>query len=117
MLRKIGAATFAAVLLASPALADNCSGTTTTGSTAAYGPTGVKPNGVTIMNRSANMICIAFDVAATMGATNCGAGSFALQPGSSTAAGGSYTSPASFRPATIFVISTAGGDAFSCTKW
>lgn len=117
MLRKILAAALAATVLmgsVGAALAENCSGTTTTGSVTTSMPSA---RGFTIMNRSANMICISFDVAASMGATNCGAGSYALQPGSSTAAGGSYSSPDSFRPGFFNIISTAGSDAYSCTYW
>lgn len=117
MLRQIRAAALAATVLmgsVGAALATDCSGSTTTGSVAKQLPSA---RGFTIMNLSANMICIAFDVAASMGTPNCGSGSYALQPGSSTAAGGSYSSPDSFRPGFFNIISTAGSDAYSCTRW
>lgn len=117
MLQKIQAAALAATVLmgsVGAALATDCSGSTTS---ASVSKSLSGPRGFTIMNLSANMICIAFDVAATMGGTNCGSGSYALQPGSATAAGGSYSSPDSFRPGFFNIISTAGSDAYSCTSW
>ncbi len=115
MLRKFWAASFAAMLLlgSTAARAEICgTGSTTSSSTRVDMP---QNKGFMIMNRSANMICIAFDAAASMGATNCGANSYALQPGSATAAGGSFSSPAGFVPQSSFIISTAGSDAYSCT--
>lgn len=117
MLRKIRAASLAAIVLigsVGAAFAENCSGTTTSSSVRVALPNN---RGITIMNMSANLICISFDVAATMGGTNCGSGSYALQPGSATAAGGSYSSPDSFRPGFFNVISTSGSDVYSCTSW
>lgn len=117
MLRKIRAAALAATVLmgsVGAALATDCSGSTTS---ASVNKSLSSARGFTIMNMSANMICIAFDVAASMGGTNCGSGSYPLQPGSSTAAGGSYSSPDSFRAGSFNIISTAGSDAYSCTRW
>lgn len=116
MLRNIQAALFAAVVLVGStagAFAEICGTGTTTSSSVRVDLPQVKM--FFIMNRSANMICIAFDAAASMGGTNCGANSYALQPGSSTAAGGSFTMPAGFLPGSFNIISTAGGDAYSCT--
>jgi hypothetical protein len=56
-------------------------------------------------------------VAATIAGTNCGAGSYTLQPGSATAAGGSFYKDVN-GPAisTVSIISAGTGDRFSCER-
>lgn len=121
MMRKwISAALATALWLgtAGAALATDCSGTITTGGTAqSITSIGGNVGGVMLMNNSANLMCVSFNgAAATIAGTNCGAGSWTLQPGSSTLAGGSFTNPANIKISTASIISSGTGDRFSCER-
>lgn len=120
MMRKWVSAALAAVffLLAGPALAADCSGTITLGGTAQTIFTSGNVKKLMVMNNSANLMCISFNgSAATIAGTNCGSGSYVLQPGSATAAGGSFYSDGN-GPAisTASIISSGIGDRFSCER-
>jgi hypothetical protein len=117
MMRFI-AAVMAAVLWCGAALAADCSGTITTGGTAQTIFTSGNVRAVTIMNNSANLMCLSWNgSAATIAGTNCGSGSWTLQPGSATAAGGSFYSDANgIRISTLSIISASTGDRFSCER-
>jgi hypothetical protein len=115
-MKRIIALAVAVLMYASPAAAMDCSGTITTGGTAQTIFTAVV-RGIMIMNNSANMMCVSFTgVAATIAGTNCGAGSYALQPGSATVAGGSFTNPPNIGVNTASIISSTTGDRFSCER-
>lgn len=120
MMRKLGAAALAAVLwlgAAGAALAADCSGTITTGGTAQTIFTSGNVRGLLLMNNSANLMCVAFNgAAATVAGTNCGAGSYVLQPGSATTAGGSFSNPVNIVISTASIISASTGDRFSCER-
>lgn len=103
------------------ALASDCSGTITTGGTAqnvtVAGTTTPIGNvrGVLLMNNSANLMCISFNgAAATIAGTNCGSGSWVLQPGSATAAGGSFSKPENISISVVSIISSTTADRYSC---
>lgn len=120
MIRRWLWAALAAVsfLLAGPALAADCSGTITTGGTAQTVFTSSNVKKLMIMNNSANLMCVAFNGSeATIAGTNCGSGSWVLQPGSGTAAGGSFFTDSN-GPAisTVSIISSGTGDRFSCER-
>ena len=112
------AAVLAAVLWCGAAFATDCSGTITTGGTAQTIFTSGNVRKLILMNNSANLMCISFSgVAATIAGTNCGAGSYTLQPGSATAAGGSFYADANgMAISTISIISAGTGDRFSCER-
>lgn len=116
MMRKWVSAALAAVffLLAGPALASDCSGTITTGGTAqVVFTTPVK--GLLVMNNSANLMCISFNgTLPTLTGTNCGSGYWVLQPGSATAAGGSFSKPEFMNLSYFAIISASTGDRYSC---
>ena len=113
---RIVAGLMAAILWCSAAFATDCSGTITTGGTAQTVFTSSNVRVVTIMNNSANLMCIAFNgSAATIAGTNCGSGSWVLQPGSATAAGGSFFSD-TLKVSTLSIISAGTGDRFSCER-
>lgn len=104
-------------LLAGPALATDCSGTITAGGTAQTIFTSSNVRGLMLMNNSANLMCVAFSgSAATIAGTNCGAGSYTLQPGSATATGGSFTNPGNIKISVASIISSTTGDRFSCER-
>lgn len=117
---RFGCAVLAAVFcfLAGPAWAVDCSGTITTGGTAqTISQINANTRGVVIMNNSANLMCIAWNgSAATIAGTNCGSGSWALQPGSATVAGGSFAQPENIKISTMSIISSTTGDRFSCER-
>lgn len=100
------------------AFAANCSGTITTGGTAQFITSiGGNVRGVLLMNNSANLMCVSFTGnAATISGTNCGSGSWALQPGSSTVAGGSFSNPDNIRISVVSIISSGTGDPYSCER-
>lgn len=105
------------VAIAHPALALDCSGTITTGGTAQTIYTSGNVRYMMVINNSANLMCFSITgTAATIAGTNCGAGSYPLQPGSATAAGGSFTNPAGMNIPTISIISSGTGDRFSCER-
>jgi hypothetical protein len=111
-------AVLAAVLWCGAAFATDCSGTITTGGTAQTIFTSGNVRKFMVMNNSANLMCIAFNgSAATISGTNCGAGSYVLQPGSATAAGGSfYADGNGVAISTASIISSTTGDRFSCER-
>lgn len=114
---RVFCAVLAAVLWCSAALGADCSGTITTGGTAQTVFTSGNVRGVMLMNNSANLMCVSFNgAAATIAGTNCGAGSYVLQPGSGTAAGGSFTNPDNIKISTVSIISASTGDRFSCER-
>jgi hypothetical protein len=116
MMRFI-AAFLAAVLWSGAAFGADCSGTITTGGTAQTIFTSGNVRGVILMNNSANLMCVAFNgTAATIAGTNCGTGSWVLQPGSGSTAGGSFTNPQNIAISTISIISGTTGDRFSCER-
>lgn len=100
------------------AFATDCSGTIETGGTAQTIFTSSNVRKLMVMNNSANLMCISFSGnAATIAGTNCGAGSYTLQPGSGTAAGGSFYSDANGPViSTASIISSTTGDRFSCER-
>lgn len=119
MMKRIIAALAASLMLmaANPALALDCSGTITTGGTAQTIYTSGNVRKVILVNNSANMMCFSITgTAATIAGTNCGSGSYPLQPGSATAAGGSFVNPANLNVPTISIISSTTGDRFSCER-
>ena len=120
MMRKLISAALAAVLwfgAAGAALAADCSGTITTGGTAQTIFTSGNVRGVMLMNNSANLMCVSFNgTAATIAGTNCGSGSWSLQPGSSTLAGGSFTNPDNIKISVASIISSTTGDRYSCER-
>ena len=105
-------------LLPGMAFATDCSGTITTGGTAQTIFTSSNVRKLMIMNNSANLMCVSFNgAAATIAGTNCGAGSYTLQPGSATAAGGSfYTDTAGPVISTVSIISSTTADRYSCER-
>lgn len=121
MMRKCLAAGLAALLwlgAAGAALAADCSGTITTGGTAQTIFTSGNVGRGVIMNNSANLMCISWNGnAASIAGTNCAAGSWPLQPGSGTAAGGSfYWDGNGIKVSTLSIISSGTGDRFSCER-
>lgn len=117
MMRKLILAALLWVGALGAALAADCSGTITTGGTAQTIFTSGNVRGLLLMNNSANLMCISFNgSAATIAGTNCGAGSWVLQPGSATASGGSFSSPPDVKISTLSIISAATGDRFSCER-
>lgn len=120
MMRKWLSAALAAVLwlgAAGAAMAADCSGTITTGGTAQTIWSSGNVRGVVLMNNSANLMCIAWNgTPATIAGINCGSGSYTLQPGSATVAGGSFTNPDNIKISTLSIISSTTGDRFSCER-
>jgi hypothetical protein len=113
---RIIAGLLAALLWCTTALATDCSGTITTGGTAQTVFTSSNVRRVMLMNNSANLMCVSFNgSAATIAGTNCGAGSWTLQPGSGTAAGGSFFAD-TMLISTVSIISSTTGDRFSCER-
>lgn len=106
-----------ALCVISPAaMALDCSGTITTGNTAQTVFSSVIRR-LVLMNNSASLMCISWNsLPATIAGTNCGAGSWALQPGSATLAGGSFTNPPDIGINTLSIISANTGDRFSCER-
>ena len=106
------------VLLGGPALALDCSGTIATGGAAQTIYSSNTTRRVMVMNNSANLMCISFTGGspATIAGTNCAAGSYALQPGSGTLAGGSYVSPPDIAVNTLSIVSAGTGDRYSCER-
>ena len=117
MRKWVSLALVAAFLCVSGAArAADCSGTITLGNTAQTIFTSGNVRKLMLMNNSANLMCVSFTgQAATIAGTNCGAGSWVLQPGSATAAGGSFYADGN-GPAisTASIISSGTGDRFSC---
>lgn len=104
------------VLAPIPAFALDCSGTITNGGTAQTVFTAQVAE-LVVMNNSANLMCLAWNGGtAAIAGTNCAAGSYTLQPGSGTLAGGSFTKPGTFRINQISIISSTTGDRFSCER-
>lgn len=120
MMRKLLSVALAGLFwlgAAGAALAADCSGTITAGGTAQTIFTSSNVRGVMLMNNSANLMCIAINgAAATIAGTNCGSGSWSLQPGSSTLAGGSFTNPDNIKISTVSIISASTSDRFSCER-
>lgn len=117
MLRGILAAAVALCLSIAPALASDCSGTITTGGTA---QTIAAINGnvkfLLLINNSANLMCFSFNGSpAAIAGTNCASGSWPLQPGSATTAGGSFYS-GSIKISVLSIISSTTTDRFSCER-
>lgn len=109
-----------------PALADipvnnitptDCSGAASTSAAAMIQNSG-SLRGFLVMNNSAALMCISFTGTAALGGTNCAQGSFPLGPGTATAAGGSFTTPATFGPnTTISIVAASGASNYSCIRW
>lgn len=117
MMQRLIFAALAAVLWCGAALGADCSGTITTGGTAQTVFTSGNVRGLMLMNNSANLMCVAFNgSAAAIAGTNCASGSWVLQPGSATAAGGSFVNPANVVISAVSVISSTTGDRFSCER-
>lgn len=118
MTKYIRALCLLLMAFSTPALALDCSGTIATGGTAQTIYTSGNVRGLMLMNNSANLMCVSFTGGspATIAGTNCGAGSYTLQPGSATAAGGSFTNPVNINVATASIISAGAGDRFSCER-
>lgn len=118
MLRRIAAFILALVAFSAPALATDCSGTITAGGTAQTIFTSGNVRRLMLANNAANLMCVSFSgVAATIAGTNCGSGSYVLQPGSATTAGGSfYTDGNGPAISTVSIISSTTGDRFSCER-
>lgn len=106
------------VLACGAAQASDCSGTITLGGTAQpILMIGGNVRGMILMNNSANLMCVSFNGnAATIAGTNCGSGSWALQPGSGTTAGGSFSNPSNIVISSVSIISATTGDRFSCER-
>ena len=106
------------ILLCSPAFALDCSGTITSGGTAQTIFSSNTTRRVMLMNNSANLMCVSFTGGspASIAGTNCAAGSYMLQPGSTTLAGGSYTNPPDIAVNTVSIISSGTGDRYSCER-
>lgn len=121
MMRKWISAALAAIVLfgaAGAAQASDCSGTITTGGTAQTIFQSGNVRKLMLMNNSANLMCIAISgLSATIAGTNCGSGSYTLQPGSSTAAGGSFYADVNGPAISILsIISSGTGDRYSCER-
>lgn len=120
MMRKWLSAALAAVfvILAGPVMAADCSGTITLGNTAQTIFTSSNVRTLMVINNSANLMCMSVNgSAATIAGTNCGSGSYPLQPGSATVAGGSfYTDANGPKVSVISIISSGTGDRFSCER-
>lgn len=120
MMRKWISAALAAIVLfgAGSAFATDCSGTITTGGTAQTIFTSGNVRKLMLMNNSANLMCMAISgLSATIAGTNCGAGSYTLQPGSGTLAGGSFYADANGPAISIVsIISSGTGDRYSCER-
>lgn len=102
--------------LSAPAMALDCSGTITTGGTAQTVFTSLV-RGLLVVNNSANLMCMSWKgTPAATGPTNCAAGSYPLQPGSSTTMGGSFSRPPDIGINTLSIISSTTGDVFSCER-
>lgn len=100
-----------------PARATDCSGTITTGGTAQVVYSTGNARIAMVMNNSANLMCMSITgTLPTIAGTNCGAGSYSLQPGSATAAGGSYVTPDGIKATYLGIISSTTGDRFSCER-
>jgi hypothetical protein len=121
MMRKWISAALAAIVLfgaIGAARASDCSGTITAGNTAQTVFTSGNVRKLMLMNNSANLMCMSINgSAATIAGTNCGSGSYTLQPGSATTAGGSFYADGN-GPAisTLSVISSGTGDRYSCER-
>lgn len=94
----------------------DCSGTITSGGTAQnlFSATN-NLRGFFIMNLdTTNMLCIAFN-----GTAVCGnSGTYNLAPGSTTSAGGSFSSPLGFGTNIApSIVAATTGHKYSCTKW
>lgn len=115
---RLLATLFALLLSVSAAFATDCSGTIGLGGTAQLAfPVSTTPQVVMVQNNSANMMCISINgVPPTIAGTNCGAGSFALQPGSASAQGGSYVTPPGIGARYLSVITSTTGDRYSCER-
>lgn len=115
---RIIATLLALMMSLAPAMATDCSGTITTGGTAQLAfPPSTSPQVVMVMNNSANLMCISINgVLPTIAGLNCGAGSYALQPGSATTPGGSYVTPNGIKALYLAVITSTTGDRYSCER-
>lgn len=116
-MQRLVLAAIAAFLFAGSAGAADCSGTIASGGTAQSVFTSSNVRGLMVMNNSANLMCVAFNGAsATIAGTNCGSGSWTLQPGSATVAGGSFNNPANIVFSAMSIISSTTGDRYSCER-
>lgn len=106
------------MLACGAAHAADCSGTIATGGTAQtiFSTSNVR-KGV-VINNSANLMCIAWNgAAASIAGTNCASGSYPLQPGSASTAGGSfYWDGNGITISTMSIVSSGTGDRFSCER-
>lgn len=93
----------------------DCSGSITAGGTAQNAfAAGATKRGFTIANLSTDLMWISFNGTAAANTS----GSYALNPGSSTTAGGSFITPVGFGMNTaLSVVAATTGDKFSCTTW
>lgn len=114
----MGLAALVAALWCGAACATDCSGTITAGGTAqAVANISGNVSGLLIMNNSANLMCISWTGnAAAIAGTNCAAGSWPLQPGSATQAGGSFNNPLNIKISTLSIISSGTADRYSCER-
>lgn len=84
---------------------------TTTGTLNPIGPV----RGLLMMNNSTDLMCMTLNgTSPTIAGPNCGTGSFTLQPGSATAAGGSFSKPEFINIAAVKIISATTGNRYSC---
>lgn len=106
------------LLFGGAAYGADCSGTIATGGTAqTVANINASTKALMLMNNSANLMCVSFTGAvATIAGTNCGSGSWTLQPGSATAAGGSFLSPPNLNISVLSIISASTGDRYSCER-
>lgn len=114
ILRKLQAALVALLMLATPALAVDCSGTITAGAKTVFSTSNTQ--GFFIVNNSANLMCMSFSGTAAAGGTNCAQGSIPLQPGGATTAGGSYFQDQR-GPTAVSITSAGGSDIYTCWRW
>lgn len=117
MMRRISAALVALLLWVPAAFAMDCSSTVTSGTPKTIFNSS-RTHGFFIVNLSADLVCLAFDAAASFNGAVCAQGSYPLIPGTATTPAGSfYTSAPGYIPTTASVASAGTGDAFSCTTW
>lgn len=115
MMRRILAVVSVLALLAGPALAEtDCSGTV--GTTAQYAWSAGGTKWFYVMNNSVNLMCISMTGVAALGGTNCAAGSYPLNPGSATTAGGAFASLPQQAPNVLSVVAAVAGSIYSCTR-
>jgi hypothetical protein len=113
----VGTGTFATQTTAGPSnvTLTDCSGSLSTGGTAQNAfAAQTTLHGFQIMNLSTDLMWVSF----TTTAAAATAGSYPLNPGTSTSAGGSYSTPYGLGTNhALSVVAATTGDKFSCTWW